>query len=182
MQSERASRPRAPSSWLVAQNLRRAAERLARGAKRRTSRGGEGQALGKAAWSRRRSFQRTMARMRKLRRPFVQGKRRLWGKGPAPLCYCVDHAPAGSSTDALGDISPSSACSHEACAGTPLGDDLFLVESIAPETESVMGDECFTPSVMAFLDEDVGLQRLRSSCNPEHCSFRSLASAVGVRV
>lgn len=176
------------SAWLLSQNERRAAERLARGAVRRVPREGNGRALARAAWSQRRSCQRRLERLRKERRPRVQGKRRLWGKGPAPLYYRinsgrkVNYAPAGGLPDVVPEISPSSACSHEPCVGSPEGDHSLRVGSLVSPVEGVFEEECFTPSLMAFLDADMDLQTMRRSWNDEHCMFRSLVSAAGVRV
>lgn len=82
--------------WLASRNATRNAQRAAareahEAAGRRPRRiyDGMGRQRSRENFSKKRSRERMLARLRKMRRPFVQGRRRLWGKGPAPLCYAT---------------------------------------------------------------------------------------------
>ena len=73
--------------WLHLQNEKRKQQRRDEGKPVRAKSDGEGRARAKRAWVHRRTQERVRARLRKMRRPYVQGRRRLWGKGPAPAYY-----------------------------------------------------------------------------------------------
>ena len=86
--------------WLASRNAIRNTQRAAarqadEAAGRRPRRvfDGRGRQRSRENFSKRRSRERMLARLRKMRRPFVKGKQRLWGKGPAPPCYAQKVAP-----------------------------------------------------------------------------------------
>lgn len=121
---------RGDPTWLASRNAIRNASRAAAraadeaaGRRPRRTYDGMGGKRSKQKYSEQRSRNRLLAKLRKMRRPFVQGKRRLWGKGPAPLYYIQQQGDTHTETPFAPCSSPSSmaVCCSPAPSTAPAG-------------------------------------------------------------
>ena len=170
--------------WLASRNAERLAARRAarvraeeRGMPIRRPNDGMGVKRSRAKFIKHRASQRLLARQRKLRRPFVQGKRRLWGKGPAPSCYSIQETPSASQLAHAGseaEVSPWSSCSIAACCGTPTSPFAPAGQSPSPNWEPLD-----TP-ILDMLDCHLSEQRDRRLEMRERGEFRALVQYAGV--
>ena len=157
-------------AWLSEQNAKRATERRAQGVQIRMGKGSAGRVASRNVWSARRAAQRKLARERAARRPFVQGRVRLWGKGPATDFYQTlqTFVPAGFSptTFVPAGSSPRSVLVEPAMSpGSPL---------------SLEGDPC-DEDMLALIGEQLALEDKLERRRCEQKAFRRLAEFIGVR-
>lgn len=161
--------------WLARQNQLRAAARRAAGALALAPRVGGGRARARARWAARRSRERQLVRLRATRRPFVQGKRRLWGKGPAPLHY----------QEAASQMVYSPIPSNIADCGSPLTPPRPEASLAPAEVAAGSLTQSWEPldmPMLAILESSLQEDLTRTRAVSERCAFAFLARAMGVRV
>ena len=195
--------------WCHEQNARRAAERRQAGVKTRAPKteGCLGRKAARQAWVQRRSQQRLQARMmlalakkRAARRPFIQGRRRLYGKGPPPRHFTnatlheFSHCSSKASERSLDDthVSPTASLAAKETV-TPLLQQgspswSLCAECCSPASFDAspgcpLGDEEDEPIDAAMLRLMDGM--FKKECippMPEKVSFRMLVRHAGVRL
>lgn len=165
--------------WLTAQNAIRREARRAQGKQVRAPKDGQGHARSKQAWVLRQSRRRLLARLRKERRPFVQGRRRLWGKGPPtkfysdlgagleqapPIRFCPAHSPIGTPDSMLVEPPCSTVVSSPLLPqglddSEPIDDDMFkILDSSFDKPASTSGGLSTHASAFRFLARQAGVR------------------------
>ena len=168
-------------SWLDSRNSERAANRaaararaLSEGKLTRLPNDGLGQQRAHAKYVQKRAAQRRLAKARRARRPFVQGRRRLWGKGPAPLYYIQRASSDSGSPLAPAEIAP---LSHVACCGSPLAP-----AGITPSLPASSHWEPLDTPILDMLGHHLNEHGQRLQGMREQGEFRALALYAGVRM
>ena len=125
--------------WLAGRNAERALARAAaremaqaEGRQFRGANDGMGLERAKQKYRAKQKNQRWLTRQRKLRRPFVQGRRRLWGKGPAPSWFTCRSTSIGAAIGHDVAEAMSSPRSDKADQGSPLVCAATPLSSFAP--------------------------------------------------
>ena len=135
---------------------------------------GLGQKRSRVKFIKQRAAQRRLASLRRIRRPSVQGRRRLWGKGPAPLHYTQRNTSIAKEPDSSPPNTPSSVV---ACFGSP-----SATAGLTPSPAEPAPLEPLDESTLEMLghhlhDHSQKLQGLRG-----HGEFRALARQAGIRL
>ena len=170
--------------WLHEQNEQRSAARRAEGKAELAPRDGTGAIRSRKKFIERRSRERRLARLRASRRHLVQGRRRLWGKGPPPpLFYAPTVVPVAAHSSPLSDI---------ALCGSPIPNSPFapagadgMRSPFAPAGSAEVPPCASEPIDAEMLDllerhQHHELADMRALMERNH--FSNLARAVGVRI